>query len=276
MRVSLSARQACLAAAMILVSACHVRAVTISASSSGYGLFTDVSALGINLDVGPLPTGVSGVAPAPYNLANSVANVNVTTAIPVVVSGEVGASLVNGAATSNVDGLPGSRLTTASGGIVGADIGAVTIPLFGNGLTILALNGTLNSTAQISGDFGSLVATGTTTIESLSMTIAGTVVNLAPYVGVNVVPNTSVNLAGLGILNTTLILNEQIIAPDNSSITVNALRLSTNLLNIGGDIILGRSQCSVATVPEPAGGLLVLAAVPLGLVRRQRSAVRRS
>jgi hypothetical protein len=247
-------------------------ATTIAATSSAYGLSVDVSALGLNLDVGPLPTGVLGVAPAPYNLADSVANVSVVTSVPVVVSGEVGADLVNATAFSNVNALPGSRLTSASGGIVGADIGAVTLPLLGPGLTILSLNGTLNSTAQITGDFGSLVATGTTTIESLGLTIGGTVVNLAPYVGVAVAPNTSINLAGLGILNTTLILNDQIVAPDNSSITVNALRLTTNLLNISGEVILGHSQASVsAIVPEPAAAMLmILGLIPISLRRRTR------
>ena len=276
MNVTFTTRRAGLAVAVCLALVSHVSAATISASSSGYGLRTDISALGIDLDVGPLPNGVSDSAPAPYNLANSVANVNVTSNIPLVVSGEVGASLVNGAASSNVDGLPGNRLTTASGGIVGADIGAVTLPIIGNGLTILGLNGTLSSTAQISGDFGSLVATGTTTIESLSLTLAGTVVSLAPYVGVNVAPNTIVDLSGLGILNATLILNEQNVAPDNSSIAVNALRLTTNLLNIGGEIILGHSQCSVATVPEPVGGLLALTALMLGMAFRSRRAHARS
>ncbi len=41
-------------------------AANISASSDGYGMFVSLDALVVvNLDVGPLPLGVSGTAPAP-------------------------------------------------------------------------------------------------------------------------------------------------------------------------------------------------------------------
>lgn len=135
----------------------------------------------------------------------------------------------------------------------------------------MGLDGTLSSTAAITGDYGNLVATGSTTIQALNLIISGTSINLASYVGVNVAPNTSVNLAALGILNASLILNEQIIAPDQSSITVNAFHLDLNLLNIGGEVILGHSHASVTTIPEPSSILLLSSGAFAMLHRRRRS-----
>jgi hypothetical protein len=244
----------------------------LEGQSAGYGLSVDVDALSVlSVDVGPLPAGVTGDAPAPYNDAATVLNVLFASSIPFVVSGNVSADAVQGTAFSNVDGLTGSRLTSASGGVVGAGIDVVTLPILGDGITVLGLDGTLSSTAQIAGDYGSLVATGTTVIESLSLEINDIPVDLSAYVGVAVAPNTSVNLAVLGILNTSLILNEQVIAPDQSSITVNALRLNVNLAGlVVGEVILGHSQAQMTGVPEPATWLLLFSTVPAGLVLRRR------
>ncbi len=233
-------------------------AAVTNASSSGYGLFVDATALGLNLNAGPLPSGAIGSAPAPYNVADSDLGVNVTGNVPFVVTGQAAAEAVNGTATSNVDGFAGSRTTTASGGVDGAQIGVNTIPLVGGGIPLLGINATLNSTAQITGDFGSLAASGTTTIENLGLTIDAIPVDLSAFVGVNIAPNTSVNLALLGIANSSLILNEQLIVPNQTSITVNAFHLTTNLSNvIIGEVILGHSQVAVTAIPEPASIALI-------------------
>jgi hypothetical protein len=247
-----------------------VHATNVAANSSGYGLDAHISALGLNLDAGPLPAGVSGVAPPPYNDAGSTLNVNVTGNIPLVVDGVIGADVVSATAQSDVDGLPGVRTTSATGSVVGAEIDVDTIPVVG-GLTLLGLDGTLSSSAQVTGDFGALVATGATTIESLALTINGIAVDLSAFVGVNVAPNTSVNLAALGIANATLILNEQIIAPDQSSIEVNALRLSVGLPAISATVVLGHSQAAMFAVPEPTGAMLgaIAMAILCGLPRRR-------
>jgi hypothetical protein len=247
---------ASLATLLSFCSAPVAHAINTSASSSGYGMFVDLNALNVvNLDVGPLPVDVSGVAPAPYADSDTVLNVNVNSSVPVVASATATAGSVSATASSNVNGGVGSRTTSASGGVVGAGVNAVTLPVLGPGLTLLGINGTLSSTAQVAGDFGSLVATGTTTIQSLGLTISGIPVNLSAYVNAPIAPNTSVNLAALGIANASLILNEQIVAGDQSSLTVNAFHLNVNVANsIVAQVILGHSQAQMtaAAIPEPA------------------------
>lgn len=265
---------AAFAALLAIQFGSSVHAVNISASSNGYGLFVDANALNVvNLDAGPLPVGVSGTAPAPYSNSNTVLNVNVTSSVPVVASGSVTAGSVSATAASNVNGSSGSRTTSASGGVVGAGVNMVTLPVLGPGLTLLGLNATLGSTAQVSGDFGSLAALGTTTIQNLGLTVSGIPVNLSAYVNVPIAPNTSVNLAALGIANASLILNEQIVAGDQSSITVNAFHLNVNVANsVVAQVILGHSQAQMtATVPEPACATLGLSSIAaLGFLARVR------
>lgn len=273
MNVSCFSCRAVLAGVLVLASSSVSHAATIAADSLGYGLSVDLNALGLNLDVGPLPVGVSGIAPAPYGESETVLNVSVASNIPLVVSGAVNAGVVSGTASSNVDGGAGPRTTAASGGVVGAGVNVNTIPILGGGITLLGLDATMNSTAQISGDYGSLVATGSTVFESLNLVISGLPVDLSAYVGVAVAPNTGIDLSLLGLANATLILNEQIVAPDSSSIVVNGLRLNLNLLNIGGEVILGHAQANVVAVPEPTTGLLLglalLPAAALAAIKRR-------
>jgi hypothetical protein len=268
MRVSSLIRSLVLVIACGVFTPCTSQAANISASSSGYGLDAHLSALGLNVDAGPLPVGASGTAPAPYNQSQTTLNVSSTGNILGVISESITANAVTGTATSDVDGLTGVRTTSATGGVVGANIGSNTLSV-----TLLGLNGTMSSSAQISGDFGSLVTAGSTNIQSLGLTINGIGVNLAPYVGVAVPANTSINLAALGIANSSLILNEQIVTAN--SITVNALHLSVNLVNlITANVVLGHSQAQMTAVsiPEPAcASLFGIALVCNAGVRRRRS-----
>jgi hypothetical protein len=244
-----------LALAAAMASDGAARASIQAGSSSGYGMSVDVEALGLNLDLGPLPVGAAGSAPGPYNESASVLNALVTTSIPFVVSGTAGAAVVTGTAESNVDGGAGPRFASATGGVVDAAVGVNTLPFLGGGITLLGLDATLQSSASVSGDFGSLSAIGNTTITDLDLVINSIVVDLSAYVNVAVAPNTMVDLSALGILNATLILNEQIIAADNSSIVVNGLRLSLNLIDsITADVILAHSQAQLTATPNAPGG----------------------
>lgn len=269
---------AALAALFAIQLGSPAQAINISASSSGYGLFVDVNALNVvNLDAGPLPVGVSGVAPAPYADSDTVLNVSISAGIPLVAEGDVTAGAVSASATSNVDGGFGSRITSASGGIVDGGVDMVTLPVLGPGITLLGIDATLNSTAQISGDFGSLAAVGTTTIQDLDLIISAIPVDLSAYVNVPVAPNTNVNLAVLGILNASLILNEQLIAGDQSSIVVNAFHLNVNVANsIVAQVILGHSQAQMTAAPIPEPSAAALAAIGLvGVLRAKLARSRR-
>ncbi|HEX4412650.1 MAG TPA: choice-of-anchor P family protein, partial [Lacipirellulaceae bacterium] len=108
----------------------------------------------------------------------------------------------------------------------------------------------------------------------LGLTINGIGINLAPFVGVPVAANTSINLAILGIEHSTLILNEEVVAPDQHSISVNALHLSLNLPNlIIANIVIGRSQAQMTAIPEPASISAAFSAVALlaGIRRKRRA-----
>ena len=195
--------------------------------------------------------------------------------------GSVSADLVEGSAESNIDGGAGTRFVRASGGIENGDISVSTLPVLGSGVNVLNLTGTLSSSAEISGDFGALTASGTSTIEELTLQIGAVTVDLSAYVNVSVPPNTSVNLSALGIAGLSLVLNEQVIAGDSSSIQVNALHLvvDSSILGLGVDanIVLGHSEASLTAVPEPSwvGLLGVLAGTAIALDSRSRWHARR-
>lgn len=263
------------AALGLAAAALPARAADISASSAGYGLDVNLTVLdAVNLQAGPLPAGVAGTAPGPYSLSGSTADVNVAAGTLMLGAGAT-ADLVNGTAFSGVDGSPGSKTTGASGGVTNAAVGAGSIA--GD---LLTLDATLSSHAQITGDFGSLDATGGSVIESLGLAIDGVPIDLGAYVGVNVAPNTTIST---GLLGVTLVLNQQIIAPDDSSIQVNALNLSLNLPGVlTGDIILGHSdaEMTAAAAPLPnsaaSASLLVAMMIAAQWIRRRRMQARES
>lgn len=259
-------------------SAPSVDAAVLTGQSSGYALQVNagVSAgiLSMNLNAGPAPSGVAGSAPAPYDVNQSVLFATVTSSVPLLASGSVTASLVNAQAESNIDGLPGTRFVRAETGLEEGGVNISTLPIIGAGLSALSVLATLDSSAEISGDHGALSATGSTTIKAISLSIGGVPVDLSGYVNVAIAPNTGIDLSLLGIAGATLVLNEQIIAPDNSSIVVNAFRLDLDatLLGLGVDagIVFGHSQASLTTVvPEPRAALL-LSVAALSLCKRKR------
>jgi hypothetical protein len=229
------------------------QATVISGSSSAFGesvslTLTPFIGPDVVITSGPLPT-VSGNAPPPYNLTDSLLSASVGNVLT------TGVLIVN--ASSNVDGLPGIRFAAAD-----ATVNDLSLSI----LTALAVSATtIQSTAEVSGDFGALVRTGTTTIEGIS-------VNGSPVIDLTPAPNT-VLLNALGI---TIILNEQTPSGngiDNADLEVNALHISfvdvpailgTTLGLLNGDIIISHSEAAliaepnVVDVPEP-GSLLLLA-----------------
>jgi hypothetical protein len=229
------------------------QATVVSGSSSAFGesvslTLTPLIGPDVVITSGPLPT-VSGNAPPPYNLTDSLLSATVV--------GVLSTGVLEVNASSDVDGLPGIRFATAD-----ATVNDLTVTI-GNALGLSAT--TIQSTAEVSGDFGALARTGTTTFEGLS--IGG-----FPVIDLTPAPNTVL----LDLLGIMIIANEQIITGDgisNAGLEVNALHIS--FLNVPavigssvglltGDIIISHSEAeltaepNIVDVPEP-GSLLILA-----------------
>ncbi|GAA5481019.1 hypothetical protein Hsar01_00224 [Haloferula sargassicola] len=249
-------------------------AAVTAGTSSGVGIDVGVSALSlVDLDVGPLAQS-SGTAPAAYSTTNFVATVNSSVVLGSVAATDDGDGAINTSASSDVDGSSGAKLATSNATVNGLGVtlipGIVLTPDF-----LSITSDTITSTSSSSGDFGSLVSTGSAIIENLSITIAGTDL----LVGINnPSPNTVIVDAG-GIAGLTIVLNEQIPSGDGISstgMTTNALRVSLDAITVGavsgltGDIVIGQTTSGLAAVPEPAVSLLGGLGL-IGLLRRRRS-----
>lgn len=234
---------------------------TVTAStSSAYGEFVDLTVtpfLGVAATTtsGPFPA-VSGSAPAPYNLTDFA----LSASAPLFLS----TGLLTANASSDVDSLPGIRNTDAD-----ATVNGLSLLLSSFGIDLTAT--TVQSTAAVSGDFGTFNAVGTTTLEGLTLNgIASLFVTPAP------------NTILLGLPGLTITLNEQITSgslPGSFGIGVNAIHvdfnnfLAPNLSLVNGDIFISHSQASMmGVVPEPETYALLLAGLGLmGAVVRRRS-----
>jgi hypothetical protein len=261
--------------------------IVLSGNSNSYGVSADVTlvpAVGPSVQaiVTPQPV-ATGVAPPPYSSNVSLASVDVSAGtIPggALVSFQSG--LLEEVATSNVDGSSGPRTTSASSTINALSFGFITTALGGSGIGITST--LLMSSSTVTGDYGSLTATGSLTVEHLSITVNGVAVaGFADFTG-SIAANTTVDL-GAAFIGASLILNEQILSGDGISsrdLTVNAVDLrlvSTGVAGLGtldGQVIIEHSYAAqTAAVPEPSSWCLGIIAAVTGLGyrwRRQRVA----
>ena len=219
------------------------------ASSSAFGESVASNLLpfvgsGVVIGSGPLPS-AAGTAPPPYSDSDSVASVAVSS----VATGQIlstGVMTVN--ATSTV---PGGNNVHADATVNSVDVDVVTALV----TKLLTLDATVvQSTADINGPCGTLVATGTTTLASASGTLNGVPLVIAA----NPPPNTVlVNTAGIRV-----VLNEQLLSGDgvtSLSLTVNAIHITFTNVVVGGigilngDIIIASSHaqrvCGEGTCP---------------------------
>jgi hypothetical protein len=228
-----------------LASAAYADVTTVTGSA--FGLSATATVLGAPVTLAQTPS----VTLPPGGSATPVAASLATVTLP----GLLATGIVN-VSTQGTPGAAGS--VTSASEVAGLVVGNALI-------TALAADA-VGSTCT-SNEAGS---TGDTTIANLRV--------LGQPLVVSTAPNTTVNLAGVGILH----VNEQVVtgtAP-SSSITVNALRLEINVLGLAtGSIIVGQSVCGVVgtgvVVPTGAvGGVLLtgLVAVVFGAnqIRRYR------
>jgi hypothetical protein len=253
-------------------------AAIVSANSEGYGLFVNLDVLNSNLLSVTTPAGISGTAPAPYSLNNALLDLNAGATI-LGVQAHASADTINGSANSNVDGSAGSKTTGASGGVEDLNINADLLSILGLSSLLELDNVTLSSSAEVTGDYGNLTASGGANITSLSLSILGQDIQVDANAGANSI----IDLNALGLIGATLILNEQIADCSNSfcSMTVNALRLSLNGLAglFDTDIIIGHAYAemsaeNISAVPVPAAVWLFGSAMVglAGFSRRKTSA----
>lgn len=232
-------------------------ATVISGSSSAYAESIDLTFTTLfgstTITSGPLPT-ASGTAPPPYNVANSVASLSLGGPAFSITAG-----ILNAAASSTVDGLPGSRTTAASASI--ANFAVSVLSLFP------VLSATLiSSTAQVSGDFGSLTPSGSASITGLTV--------LGVPVAVSSAPNTVLfNSLGLEIISNAQTVTADSIAVDALDITFDDVGVG-GLASLSGSIILSHSQAEETAipnaVPEPISvAILCMGLLGLGLVRQR-------
>jgi hypothetical protein len=208
-----------------------------TASAAVTSVTSSASVLDVDLTVPPISFAelpVSGSAPPPYNVTNSLLSFS-TTLGP--------ASLTTGLLTDTASGDAGMGLATAT-------LNNLAISLD----SIFDLTSTLiSSTSSVN---GTPSATGSTTITGLTIMVLGSTVTIP----VNPTPNDVIfNVAGL-----TITLNQQI--PDlseSAGITTNAIALDfnkfpfgTNLVN--GSVDVGQSFASL-NVPEPSTWAMMLA-----------------
>jgi hypothetical protein len=261
-------------------------ALAQTASSSGYALSAnetvrvgDVVTASVN--IAPVAA-TSGSAPPNYNVTNSVASVNQSTALT---SGLIGLTerVQTGLLTSTSTGTATGASATATVNDLAAGIGLTVIndPRLAGLLSIGATTIQSQSTAS---SIGGLSASGTTTLEGLVIggtALGGLTINTSLFANPN--PNTILlSLAGLSI-----ILNEQIFDGDgigSLGLTTNAIRvnfsnfaLGTGLVN--GDLIIGQSRASVtsgvaAAVPEPGTWAMMLVGFgAIGFAMRRRRSI---
>ncbi|WP_019627204.1 hypothetical protein [Thioalkalivibrio sp. ALJT] len=215
------------AATALLFSALAVapaHASVIEAESEAFVISSSISVLGNNLlDVGPTPL-ASGTAPGTYDETAQTAGLNVD-ASPLA---NLSTGILNATASSDVDGGSGIRTTSASAEVAGLGLSLVDLPLLDPLIGLSA--SALGSEATVSGEHGSLVATGSSHLADLGLQIAGTNVDL------DVSASGEVDLAlPAGLAGISLFLDEQTVTGDGveeKGIDVNVLRLSLEAVNI--------------------------------------------
>lgn len=255
-------------AAMLLAGAVWVpgvEAAAVSGASEGAGVQASVSLLVplLNLNI----PNVSGSAPAPYSLSDTFASVKAPTSVLTLNTG-----ILTGSASSDVDGAAGSRTTSGTGTVNGTVLDVLS--------KVSLTASVLSSTSTITGDFGSLLANGSSIITNAVLTIDQPLLlpNIVINLNASAAPNTVVSNAALAALGISVILNEQIQSCSSfmCSLETNALHIGLTPLGLqlaSADVKLGHSYASMtAVVPEASEWTMMLAGLGLvGFAARKRA-----
>lgn len=262
MTATLDMRLAKLALVLALGITPPAQATLIGAASEGQALDAESALLGNPLVGIGLPPLVAGSTPGTYNESDSLAaHAGVSGQLTITAGLLSGAASFDGATVTGGGGIENLHLQIAS---------------------LISLNlDSLISTSSVSGDWGSLVAVGDSSLSNAFLTAGMAQLALDSHAA----PNTTVDVLGLlGVAGVNLILNEQFetCSAGVCGIETNALHLTVNPVGLNlvtADIILGHSKARLeaeqntvppGTVPEPGvWSLLLLGLGALGLARRR-------
>lgn len=257
-------------ASLALMASQPASATVTYAASSGFGVDIDLELLSIiPIKLGESPSNVSGTsAEGAYNKTGTAVPLDAELNLGLAKVG-LGLDLLGATAYSDVDGTNGVKTVGATGGV--ADLGVYLEVLFHDVLDLEV--GGFSAEAEVTGDYGALSASGSSTVAGLSLN--------GHSLDVTASENFKVDLLGLlSLTGIDLILNEVLIndAPGGSctddacAIEVNALHLSlNNFLGNGfilsGDIKLGHADAAMIAQPVPLPATVwMFASSLLGLV----------
>lgn len=271
--MKVSFRVHALAGAALFASAAVTPAFAepVQANSNAYNLSSSL----VLLPLAPINVS-AGDAPAPYDVQNTLANVDLSSLSPFI---NLSTGILNTRAQSNADGVDDGfdRYAQASSLVDGLGLDLLS--------NLLSLDvGAVSSHARVSGQPGGFVASGGSYLANVSL---DTLLTMPLKIAVwdNFAPNTKVidNLLGI-----TLTFNEQIenCGADFCELTVNAINIGFNnvalgvgnLVGLNGNLIIGHSYAAAmaATPPVPEASSYAMMLAGLGLVgyavRRRKSA----
>lgn len=221
--------------------------------ASGVSLSADLNVLGVlgdNLEAGPIPEmQVSGSTMFAHSESLLELDVNSPLGLIELSAGPLGLDAL-------FVGPPGPSATAAEVAELSFAVRLLDVLSLGDLLEVTLTADAIESSALIEGACGDLQPSGHTHIANGTLTAS-----LLGAIGVPLPieaqppPNTGIDLDVLGLVGSTLYLNEQIIKGDGameSSIQVNALRLALNVdisiivpvATVNVDLVVGRSSAS--------------------------------
>jgi len=259
---SYSSRSACLVTLFAWQVVQGADSPASTASSSGTGASITLSVLGVlDANSGNLGTS-SGTAPGPYSVSKSEVPLNFG-----VENGVLDLVTANGtiasSASSNVDGTPGSKSTSATAEVsnLSLDVAQVLGALGGPPLISLGVP-SATSAVTIAGQGGSFTSNSHVDLTGLTLSVAGVPINLTGINLSNVPPNTPLNLGAGAVAGLSIILNESQTtgtAAGGLTTTTNGIRIKLEAVSLGligalnGDIIIAHAEAEQASDPDGDG-----------------------